>query len=306
MPIPKHFEIRVPALQLLNERGTLKLSEIVSGLAQYFKLTEEELNEMYPSGNAHVFYDRVTWALSYLNMADVLDKPQRGYYQINETGKKLLQTPHKVNDYVNTKVSERERPKQQKSQATVVEELETTSATPAEKLYASFERIKSARKTEILNTILTKTPVEFEGLVVQLLQKMGYGGEIKNSGLVTSATNDGGIDGIIKEDILGLGRIYIQAKRFDHSNSVGRDSVQKFAGALLGSPLSKGVFITTSYFSKGALEYVDKLSNATIILIDGDQLAEYIYEFGLGMQVVQTIEIKKLDTDYWDAMKDDE
>ena len=307
MPIPKHFEIRVPALQLLQDKGILKLNEVVTLLGEHFQLTQEEMSEMYSSGNGHIFYDRVSWALSYLNMADLLDKPKRGLYNINDTGKLLLQTPEKVNNYVDTKVSEREIPSKSKKKTKLEEEINetTNSGTPSEKLYSSFEKIKAARKTEIINMILSKTPYEFENLVVQLLQKMGYGGEIKDSGLVTKASNDGGIDGIIKEDELGLGRIHIQAKRYDHKNGIGRDDIQRFAGALLGAPMSKGVFITTSYFTKGANEYVDKLNNATIILIDGDQLAEYMYKFGLGMQIVQTIEIKKLDTDFWDTMKDD-
>lgn len=139
-----------------------------------------------------------------------------------------------------------------------------------------------------------------------LLQKMGYGGEIKDSGLVTSPTNDGGIDGIIKEDILGLGRIYIQAKRYQMKSSIGRDEIQKFVGALAVVQSNKGVFITTSYFTKGAIEYAESLNGTTsLVLINGKQLAEYIYDFGLGMQVEQTIEIKKLDTDFWDSMKDE-
>lgn len=307
MAIPKHDDIRVPALQLLSEKGMLKLKDFVELLGNYFKLTEEELSEMYPSGNGHIFYDRVTWALSYMNMSDLVEKPKRGYYQINNNGLKLLKTPEKVNEYISVKLSERDTPKQQKK-SIISLESETLSSdyTPAEKLYSSFEKIKKTRKEEILNMILSKSPFEFETVVVKLLQKMGYGGEIKNSGLVTKATNDGGIDGVIKEDVLGLGRIHIQAKRYALTNGIGRDEIQKFAGALLGAPMSKGVFITTSYFSQGALTYVNNLNTAaTIILIDGDQLAEYMYEYGLGMQVVQTIELKKLDTDFWDSMKDD-
>ncbi|MFG6685269.1 restriction endonuclease [Mariniflexile sp. HNIBRBA6329] len=306
MPIPKHDDIRVPALKLLSEKGLLKLKDFVELLGSHFKLTEEELSEMYPSGNGHIFYDRVSWALSYLNMSDLVEKPKRGTYSINNVGLKLLKTPEAVNDYIAEKLSQREVPKQQKK-AVISSESETMTSdfTPAEKLYASFEKIKKTRKDEILNTILSKTPFEFETIVVKLLQKMGYGGEIKDSGLVTKATNDGGIDGVIKEDVLGLGRIHIQAKRYALNNSINRDEIQKFAGALLGAPMSKGVFITTSYFSDGALTYVKNLNNSTIILIDGDQLAEYMYEYGLGMQIVQTIELKKLDTDFWDAMKDD-
>lgn len=132
---------------------------------------------------------------------------------------------------------------------------------------------------------------------------MGYGGKVKDSGLVTKYTNDGGIDGIIKEDILGFGRIHIQAKRYDEKNTIQRDEIQKFVGALAVAQSNKGVFITTSSFSKGAIEYVANLSNTTnIVLIDGQRLAEYIYDFNLGMQTEQVIEIKKIDTDFWDSI----
>jgi restriction system protein len=136
---------------------------------------------------------------------------------------------------------------------------------------------------------------------------MGYGGEIKNSGFVTSRTNDGGIDGIIKEDILGLGRIHIQAKRYKLDSGIGREAIQSFVGALAVAQSNKGVFITTSYFSKGAIDYAENLNGlTTVVLIDGEQLAEYIYDFDLGMQVEQTIQIKKLDSDFWDSMQDNE
>lgn len=307
MPIPKHDEIRIPALKLLKEKGTLKLKDFVELLATSFKLTEEELSEMYTSGNGPIFYDRVTWALSYLHMAALVDRPNRGYYQINHSGLKMLNTPDKLNAYIDEQIREREPVVSMiTKKAPSVTENESSNDTPAERLYISFEKIKAARKSEILETILRKSPFDFEKLVVRLLQRMGYGGEIKDSGLVTSATNDGGIDGIIKEDVLGLGRIHIQAKRYALKNGIGRDEVQKFAGALLGAPVSKGVFITTSYFSPGAMAYVKNLNTAaTIILIDGDQLAEYMYDYGLGMQIEQTVELKKLDTDFWDAMTDE-
>ncbi|MGJ8666723.1 MAG: restriction endonuclease [Patiriisocius sp.] len=306
MPIPKHDEIRIPALTILKKEKSLKLKEFVTLLASYFKLTDEEVSAMYPSGNGHIFYDRVTWALSALNMAELLERPSRGVYAVNEKGNEMLTTPTKIHNYIDKLQSKKDASKTKKDPSAPIILVEKPSKeTPAEKLYASFEKIKKARKDELLNTILSKTPTEFESLVVQLLQRMGYGGEIKDSGLVTSATNDGGIDGIIKEDVLGLGRIHIQAKRYALDNGIGRDEVQKFAGALLGAPMSKGVFITTSYYSKGALAYVKNLNTAaTIILIDGDQLAEYMYEYGLGMQVAETIHLKELDTDFWDTMQD--
>ncbi|MGU9957357.1 MAG: restriction endonuclease [Arenicellales bacterium WSBS_2016_MAG_OTU3] len=142
--------------------------------------------------------------------------------------------------------------------------------------------------------------------MLKLLQRMGYGGGIKAAGEVTNYTNDKGIDGIIKEDVLGLGRIHIQAKRYAKDNSVGREEIQKFVGALAVAQSNKGVFITTSSYSKGASQYAEDLNGATtIVLIDGNKLAQYIYKYGLGMQVEQTFEIKKLDSDFWDSMEDE-
>ncbi|PWA03914.1 restriction endonuclease [Flavobacterium psychrotolerans] len=309
MSIPKHDEIRIPVLELLKKNGTMKLSDFTEPLAKHFNLTETQVNEVYPSGNGHIFYDRVSWALSYLNMAGLLDKPKRGMYKINETGFELLKTPNKIDDFIEKQLAKREPSRQSKKITQEEFKLDDTSdgLTPQEKLYASFSNIRKSVYTDILNTILSKTPTEFEKLVVSLLQKMGYGGEIKDSGLVTKASNDGGIDGIIKEDVLGLGRIHIQAKRYKLDTVIGREEIQKFVGALAVAQSNKGVFITTSYYSKGAIEYVANLNGmTTLVLIDGNQLAEHIYNYGLGMQVEQTIEIKKMDSDFWDSMKDDE
>ncbi len=309
MAIPKHDEIRVPAMELLLSNSEMKLRDFIEPLSKYFKLSEEEINEMYPSGNGHIFYDRISWALSYLNMGGLLDKPKRGIYKINQLGIELLKTPEKVDSFIEKQLEKREPSKQKKKLAEEQINFEGISSelTPQERLYSSFSNIRNSVYSDILNTILTKTPTSFEKLVVMLLQKMGYGGEIQNSGLVTKVSNDGGIDGIIKEDVLGLGRIHIQAKRYKTDNCIGREEIQKFVGALAVAQSNKGVFITTSYYSKGAIEYVNNLNGSTtIVLIDGKQLAEYIYDYGLGMQVEQTIEIKKLDADFWDSMKDED
>lgn len=309
MAIPKHDEIRVPAMELLLRNSEMKLRDFIEPLSKYFKLSEEEINEMYPSGNGHVFYDRISWALSYLNMGGLLDKPKRGIYKINQNGIDLLKTPENVDLYIEKQLEKREPNKAKKKsreEQINIEEI-ASELTPQERLYSSFSNIRNSVYSDILNTILTKTPTSFEKLVVMLLQKMGYGGEIENSGLVTKVSNDGGIDGIIKEDVLGLGRIHIQAKRYKMDSCIGREEIQKFVGALAVAQSNKGVFITTSYYSKGAMEYVNNLNGSTtIVLIDGKQLAEYIYDYSLGMQVEQTIEIKKLDADFWDSMKDEQ
>jgi len=301
--IPKHDQIRVPALLLLAERGQLKLSDFEQPLAKYFGLSDDEVQEEYESGNGKIFYDRISWALSYMNMAELLNKPKRGLYQISELGRKKLKTPNIINQFIAEQIAKKQENKSSKiGKITVSEE----NLTPQEELYESAKKIRQARYQEIIDTILSKKPHAFESLVVLLLQKMGYGGEIKQSGLVTPYSNDGGIDGIIKEDVLGFGRIHIQAKRYAQENSVQRQEIQSFVGALAVAQSNKGVFITTSSFSRGAIQYAVGLNGSTtLILIDGQKLAEYIYEYGVGLQVEHTVEIKKLDSEFWDSMENE-
>jgi len=238
-----------------------------------------------------------------MNMAGLLNKPKRGLYEISALGSEKLTVPQSINDFIAVEIAKKQKDKPEKSpQVSINHE----SLTPQEELYSSAEKIRESKYQEIIDTILSKTPREFEKLVVLLLQRMGYGGEIKQSGTVTSYTNDGGIDGIIKEDVLGLGRIHIQAKRYAQSNNVGREEIQKFVGALAVAQSNKGVFITTSSFSQGAITYAGSLNGATtLILIDGQQLASYLYDYGVGLQVEQTIQIKKLDSEFWDSMENE-
>lgn len=303
MSIPKHHEIRIPALNILLDGSQLKVNEFEVPLAAHFDLTADEIEKKYASGKAKIFYDRITWALSYMNMAGLVRKPKRGVYEISSLGLEKLKDPAALNQFIALEIEKRKVSRADERR----EELgEKESQTPQEELYRSADEIRESRNAEILDTILSKTPREFEKLVVSLLQRMGYGGEVQNSGIVTPYSNDGGIDGIIKEDILGLGRIHLQAKRYQHSNNVQRDEIQKFVGALAVAQSNKGVFITTSSFTKGAIEYGESLNGATtLILIDGRQLADYLYEYDVGVQIEQTIYIKKLDSEFWDSMTDD-
>ena len=309
MAIPKHDEIWRYALDLLSDGNERRPKEFEKPLAKQFNLTEEEVSQMYASGNGPVFFDRISWALSYLSMADLVVKPKRGVYKINEKGLELLASPEKIVEYVCFKLDEREKKKaKEKSLKEKVPEIlsgDASELTPQEQLYESYENIRQSTYEEIIDTILSKSPREFEHLVVKLLERMGYGGEVKGAGKVTQFSNDEGIDGVIKEDILGLGRIHIQAKRYNKSNTVGREEIQKFVGALAVAQSNKGVFITTSSYSSGAIKYADSLhGSTTLVLIDGQQLAKYIYDYSVGMQTEQTIEIKKMDSDYWDSMQD--
>ncbi|WP_370632698.1 restriction endonuclease [Eikenella sp. Marseille-P7795] len=211
-----------------------------------------------------------------------------------------------INEYVKQKMIEREQGKQKHPIASMVAtQSNTLESTPQERLYDSYQDIRQGVYREILDTILSKSPAAFERLVIELLQKMGYGGALDKSGRVTKQSRDGGIDGEIREDVLGLGRIHIQAKRYQRDKTIGRPEIQSFAGALLGSNANKGVFITTARYSDDARKYAETIPNARIVLIDGNKLAEYIYQYNLGMQVEQTITIKKLDTDYWDEIPND-
>ncbi len=299
MTIPKHDEIRFPALKLLSKNKQLKLNEFELPLAKHFDLSADEVEQSYESGNGKIFYDRISWALSYMNMAGLVQKPKRGVYQISPEGIEILKSPETIGKYVAARIEKKESAK------TKVER-QSINLTPQEELYESSAKIRQSIYVEIIDVILSKSPGEFEKLVVMLLQRMGYGGEVKAAGVVTKYSNDKGIDGIIKEDVLGLGRVHIQAKRYARTNTIGRDEIQKFVGALAVAQSNKGVFITTSSYSKGAIEYADNLNGTTaLVLIDGEKLAEYIYEYCLGMQVEQTIEIKKLDSDFWDLMDDD-
>ena len=256
MAIPRYDEIQFHALKLLSDGNLWKSKDMEIPLANFFKLTENEITQMYSSGNGPVFIDRINWALSYLNMAGVVQKPKRGIYKINEEGLKILKNPSGFRNYIDSKIDSREPTRKKKQESSVVSKGKDSlnDLTPEEALYESFEGIKKSISREIIDTILSKNPREFEKIVVQLLQKMGYGGEIENSGLVTQYSNDKGIDGVIKEDILGFGRINIQAKRYNLDNNVPREDIQKFVGALAVAQSNKGVFITTSSFNKNAIE----------------------------------------------------
>jgi restriction system protein len=304
MPIPKHDEIRLPALRLLSNHEQLKLNEFEKPLANEFSLSDAEVEQEYDSGNGKIFYDRISWALSYMNMAGLVQKPKRGIYQISSLGIEKLKNPNKLNEFVAKQLDERDI---NKGNSKSNSKLSIQDRTPQEDLYGSYDKIRQSIYNEIIEVILNKSPKEFERLVVMLLQKMGYGGVVKSATEITKYSNDKGIDGIIKEDVLGLGHIHIQAKRYSRDNTVGREELQKFVGALAVAKSNKGVFITTSSYTRGAIEYVENLNGVTtLVLIDGEKLANYIYEYNLGMQVEYTIEIKKLDSDFWDSMEDAE
>ena len=308
--IPQFEEIRLQALRELSSGAVMRTKELRDPLAKYFQLTEDEINAWYPSGNGNIFLDRISWALSYLFIAGLVEKPKRGDYKISLKGLEMLSnsTDEQITIYVKNAVLANSSKKIVKSKGCdpMANKSVSEEHTPQENLDNSYNNIKKSISSEILATILSKKPYEFERLVVKLLQMMGYGGEVKNSGIVTKLTNDGGIDGIIKEDILGFNHISIQAKRYAEHNNVGRKEIQSFVGAVAGTSSKKGVFITTSDYTKEAIDYVESLNGSpTIILINGQQLTEYMYDCGLGLQIEKVLKVMKMDMDYWDSMDDD-
>jgi len=298
MPIPDYQAIMLPLLIFAEDRQEHSLREAESVLAHKFNLTEVEKNELLPSGGERRFYNRVSWARTYLKKAGLLSYPRRGFFSITSRGKKLLlNNPQNINARFLKKYDEFVQFVEIKNDcASNSKENKTILETPEEILESAHQKFQDNLSEEILETIKKCSPYFFEFLVVDLLVSMGYGGSRKEAGQAVGKSGDEGIDGIIKEDRLGLDVIYIQAKRWD--NIVGRPEIQKFAGALLGQSAKKGIFITTSDFSKGAVDYVTRI-DSKIILVNGSRLAELMIEHNVGVTSVAKYEVKKIDSDYF-------
>ena len=302
MPIPDYQSIMLPLLSLTADNNEHSLREAIEQLATYFNLTKEEREELLPSGTSTIFDNRVGWAKTHILKAGLLESPRRSIFKITTRGQQVLdQHPTVINvnflrqypqyvEFIRPNNNEGE-------QISVTQQIEQSQATPEEILESAYQNIRRNLAQELLARIKASPPKFFERLVVELLVKMGYGGSIKDAGKATQLTNDEGIDGIIKEDKLGLDIIYIQAKRWD-SNTVGRPDIQSFVGALDGQRANKGIFITTSRFADTATQYVKTITKK-VILIDGEELANYMIDYGLGVSTFATYELKKIDHDYF-------
>lgn len=303
MPIPDYQTIMLPLLQLASDKQEHKFSDAVQNLAEKFSLTDEEKGELLPSGTQAVFNNRVGWARSYLKQAALLSSTKRGYFKISEQGLSLLaEKPEKINSALLERYAEfQEFRNRKKDQSKILDETGTThipeNETPEDSLAAAYKLLRKNLEDEILASVKDSSPAFFERLVVDLLVKMGYGGNRQDAGRALGKSGDGGIDGIINEDQLGLDVIYIQAKRWE--GVVGRPEIQKFAGALQGQRARKGVFITTSAFTKEAMEYAS-LIESKIILISGEKLASLMAQHNVGVTVAGKYEVKKIDSDYFD------
>ncbi len=302
--IPDYQTLMLPLLKLVADKQEHKYRDLVENLAKEFAISDVERKELLASGSQPIFDNRVGWAKTYLKKAGLLESPRRATFAISETGLETLKkNPTRIDakylrqfppflEFISSNRNEIETEE-------FLEKVESNEQTPEESLDIAYQRIRKTLASDLLNRVFEQSPSFFEKLVVELLVKMGYGGSIKDAGRAIGKSGDEGIDGTIKEDKLGLDIIYIQAKRWRPKNIVGRPELHKFVGALAGQGAKKGVFITTSNFTKEALEYTPK-NETKIVLINGEQLAQLMIDYNLGCSTEQSFELKKLDSDYFE------
>lgn len=301
MPIPDYQTLMLPLLRQVADQREYKFRDLIEVLATEFKLSEAERKEMLASGQQPIFDNRVGWARTYLKKAGLLDAPRRAYLCISAQGLAVLQQNLPRIDVKFLRQFPAFLEFQNVGRSNNGEDepnAEPGIQTPEESLDLAYQRIRKDLAAELRNKVLELSPAFFERLVVELLVKMGYGGSIQDAGKAVGRSGDEGIDGTIKEDKLGLDIIYIQAKRWKPGNVVGRPEIQKFVGALAGQGAKKGIFMTTSSFTREALDYSPR-NETKIVLIDGEQLAQLMIDYSLGCSTHQVYEVKKIDGDYF-------
>lgn len=300
--IPDYQSIMLPLLRLAGDGETHRMRDAIDKLANEFGLSEEERRELLPSGKQPTFDNRVGWARTYMAKAGLLESPKRGHFRLTERGREVLsKNPPAINltfleqfeDFVKFRELRHDKPLPNQFDGT---DSRKADETPEETLETAYQTLRAGLSSEILETVKKCSPAFFEKLVVDLLVRMGYGGSRREAGEAIGRSGDESIDGIIKEDRLGLDIIYLQAKRWE--GSVGRPELQKFAGASQGQRARRGIFITTSAFSREALDYTRNI-DTKIIFIDGPKLAELMIDHRVGVTTEATYELKRIDSDYF-------
>ena len=299
MPVPKFFEFFEAFLKVVSDGELHTAKEVRSSIANLMALSEADLDEMLPSGKQRTFDNRVAWARTYLDKAGLIETPLRGKYRITEAGRNALLSGEKIDLSYLEKSDDFRAFRDVTTSGPVNTTNEEKDESPLEVLESAYEQVTATLASQLMDEVMKLSPVEFERLVVKLLLKMGYGSGIDDAGVVTQASNDGGIDGIIKEDQLGFSHIYIQAKQWATDQTVGKPEIQKFVGALQGQQAQKGLFITTAKFSSGALQYASNLLGAKVVLVDGTSLMKLMIKHGLGVSIEQVYEVKKIDSDFF-------
>lgn len=300
MPIPDFQSMMLPLLKSAADKREHHVQEPMEKLADVFQLSDDERKELLPSGADLVFNNRIRWARFYLGKAGLVESTRRGFFKISQRGLNVLnQNPSKIDigfleqfpEFLEFRKASMRRVGAASPQIEVARQQ-----TPEESLEYAYQGTRQDLAQQLLDQVKGCSPSFFERLVVDLLVKMGYGGSRADAGKAIGRSGDGGIDGIIKEDRLGLDIIYIQAKRWE--GVVGRPEIQKFAGALQGLRARKGIFITTSSFTNEAQDFVERI-DSQIVLIDGEQLAQLMIDYDIGVSRVATYDIKRVDSDYF-------
>ncbi|HYE09354.1 MAG TPA: restriction endonuclease [Patescibacteria group bacterium] len=300
MAIPKYFEMYRPFLECLKNGRVHRIKEVKNFVACNMSVTEDEQKELLPSGKQAMFDNRIGWTRTYLKKAGLIHSPSRGTFILTEEGHRVLEeNPAVINDDFLNRYESFRAFKNPSTIPGTQNNLIQSEDTPQDIFDKAFQQINASLADDLLSEIMKQTPDFFETLVVKLLEKMGYGGSLKNAGIVTGQSGDEGIDGIIREDKLGFSLIYIQAKRWDLDKSIGRPEIQKFVGALAGQGASKGLFITTAQFTKDAIEYAKKQHTTKVVLVDGAILTKLMIEYNIGVSLETAYEIKKIDTDFF-------
>ncbi|HJA76313.1 MAG TPA: restriction endonuclease [Candidatus Desulfovibrio gallistercoris] len=303
MSIPKYNELYRPLLEYIRDGQARTTAELEEALARQFSLTDADRQERLSSGSL-TFCNRIAWARTYLKKAGLVTSPKRGTVQITPEGKNAVDKPglRIDNDFLATFPSFAEFQKGGQT-ATTAENRPSSLAededSPQDSLDRAYTRIRQTLAEDVLTEIMRQTPAFFEQLVVRLLEVMGYGGSLENAGIVTRASGDEGIDGIVKQDKLGFDQIFIQAKRWDPTACVGRPDIQKFVGALAGQGATRGLFVTTAKFSEEAYTYARKQHTTKIVLVDGQKLAELMIDHNLGVTPIARYEVKRIDSDFF-------
>jgi restriction system protein len=307
--VPPFQEFMLPFLQHIADGDEHKITEMFEHLAKRFALSDDDLKELLPSGRETRFKNRVYWARVYLGQAKALDSPGRGRFRITERGQELLKTmPARIDmkllskyaefqEFKNRSGSGEEAPALSSASAQVPIEQPLSAQSPEEQLESSYQLLRQQLAQSLLSNIRKAPPAFFEQLVVDLLVAMGYGGSRVDAGQALGQSGDGGIDGIIKEDRLGLDIVYLQAKRWEAP--VGSPEVRNFTGSLEGHGAQKGVLITTSKFTRDATEFAKRLQQKKLVLIDGEKLSELMMDFGVGVSKVASYTVQKIDPDYF-------
>ena len=308
MAVPKFEDFLYPFLFRLKDMDDVNIKDMKKSIIEHFKLTNEDCKLRTKSGSTNQLDDRLGWSRQWLRRALFIEIPQRGFYRITKRGKEYLKNHtdlrqtdlmeyHEFAEYASASLVTSKKPATK-----ALEEINENqqAQTPTEQLENAYQSIIKDLAADLLQKVLEQSARFFEHLVLDLLLKMGYGGSLYDAGIVTQFSHDGGIDGVIKEDKLGLDKIYIQAKRYSATNIVGKPQIQQFVGALDEQKASKGVFITTSSYSSEARKYAEEKASKKIVLIDGQELARYMIEYNVGVILKHVYEVKRIDSDYFE------